>query len=173
MTSNLVRNVRCVALSDAIPFRIGNTAGCGAFERGTHPTSLRSFIPPSGTTFDENARPPWTRGDFRAVRSGKQPTPALRDRVESSQDSTCAPPLPGRGFSGEPLMPPSGTTFDENVGAARASADARVAIAGFASKREIAAGDSGSHSPAIFIRGLLSTSSCLLVLSQLRLQRFA
>ena len=31
----------------------------------------------------------------------RKPTPALRDRMKSSQDFTFAPPLRGRGFSGE------------------------------------------------------------------------
>ena len=37
----------------------------------------------------------------QGVERRNKPTPALRDRVESSQDSTCAQPLPRRGLSGE------------------------------------------------------------------------
>jgi len=44
----------------------------------------------------------------------EEPTPALRDRVKSSQDFTCAPPLQWRGFSREPRLSPCGTTEDEN-----------------------------------------------------------
>ena len=40
-------------------------------------------MPRCGATFDENAVPPWTKGDFRGVLGGEyQPTPALRDRVD-------------------------------------------------------------------------------------------
>ena len=61
-----------------------------------------------GATFDENSVSPETRGTsagFGAVTHNlvcvvDQGThPALRDRVESSQDSTFAPPLRRRGFS--------------------------------------------------------------------------
>jgi len=44
-------------------------------------------------------------------------------------------------------MRPGGGTFDENVGAARASADTRAAIGRLNRGSEIAAGDSGSHFP--------------------------
>ena len=49
-------------------------------------------------------------------------------------------------------MLPGGVTFDENVGAAGASADARAVTGCFLSGREIAAGDSGSHSPVTLSR---------------------
>ena len=42
---------------------------------------------------------------------GNQPTPALRDRVESSQDSTFAPPLSRRGFSKEKSMTTTDSVF--------------------------------------------------------------
>jgi hypothetical protein len=42
-------------------------------------------------------------------------------------------------------MPLNGATTDENVGAARAAADARAAIGRSNRGPEIAAGDSGSH----------------------------
>jgi hypothetical protein len=48
-----------------------------------------------------------------------------------------------------------GATFDKNVGAARASTDAQAAIGCFASGREIAAGDSGSHLPVPFYGSVL------------------
>jgi len=61
-------------------------------------------MPRCGATLDENSVPPWTRGDFRGVlERWNTHTPALRDRVKSSQDFTFAPPLPWRRFSGESL----------------------------------------------------------------------
>jgi hypothetical protein len=53
-------------------------------------------MPRCGTTFDENAVPPWTRGDFRGVfKRGNKPTPALRDRCRSA--TAVAPRHPSQG----------------------------------------------------------------------------
>jgi len=63
-------------------------------------------MPPGGSTFDENSVLAWTRGDFRGgFERSNEPTPALRDRVKSSQEFTSAPPLRGRGFQSSRSQP--------------------------------------------------------------------
>ena len=57
-------------------------------------------------------------------------------------------------------MPPGGATFDENMGAVRASADTRAANGCFASGCQIAAGDIGSHFPVRFQKGETHGNSC-------------
>jgi len=57
--------------------------------------------------------------------------------------------------------PRFGATFDENVGAVRASAGARAAIGRFNRGPEIAAGDSGSHFPVRFSSETTRLESCL------------
>ena len=64
-------------------------------------------MPPGGSTFDENSVLPWTRGTSAGFERSNEPTPALRDRVKSSQDFTSAPPLRGRGFSVQSVFPSS------------------------------------------------------------------
>ena len=51
-------------------------------------------------------RPPLDKGGLQGgFERRNEPTPALRDRVKSSQDFTSAPPLRGRGFSVQSVFP--------------------------------------------------------------------
>ena len=74
-------------------------------------------MPRCGATFDENNVPPLDKGGPGGGK-GKPSHPALRDRVEPSQESTFAPPLPWRGFSEQhPQNTPHPSSFLTHFGA--------------------------------------------------------
>ena len=69
------------AFRRTIRFRIGNTAGCGAFEMRTHPTSLRSFsyryrtCASSAASFGDSTLGGVARSDSGRARRGGLVTP--------------------------------------------------------------------------------------------------